>query len=272
MTASASNRGLLLVGHGSRSERGTAEFLSVAARCADRSRPHPCEVCFLELREPSIADGVARLVRRGIRKFTVVPTLLFRAGHARHDIPSTVDDALAGLGEPCRWFAAPPLELHPRLLELSVIRASAALEAAGLRSEDTELLVVGRGGTDRSAHDMCRRYTAALSERLGTRSHGTAFVVTPEEDARPKPALQSLVDRGVTAVLVQPHLLFAGEVLDSISRDVAFVQSAIGTQCRLVQSPHLGASRLVAEALLDVAQGAQPAHEDATAVAHTPAP
>ena len=109
--------GLLLVGHGTREEAGVAEFLAVAELVRQRTATL-VEPCFLELARPMIAEGVARLAERGARRITVVPALLFAAGHAKRDIPLAVAETAVRFPELSVRYAA-PLECHDRVLELS---------------------------------------------------------------------------------------------------------------------------------------------------------
>ena len=95
MTGSESDRGLLLVGHGTVDPCGSTEFMETAADVARVCGGVPVEPCFLELAEPDIQTGVARLAQRGVKHLTVAPLLLFAAGHAKHDIPRGVAAAVA---------------------------------------------------------------------------------------------------------------------------------------------------------------------------------
>lgn len=241
--------GYLVVGHGTRDLAGQAEFREVVQLLADRL-PQPVAAAFLELAQPTIADGLAELHRRGVRQVFVVPLLLFTAGHAKEDVPGEVAQAAAALGMEIVGQAG-ALELHPKLLELSQLRF---LEAVGAGSDisNTRLLMVGRGGSDPTALDMMRRYAQALSASLGMKGE-TAFIAL----ARPTlpEALQDLAASGAEQVVVQPHLLFQGDVLHAINRHVTQIQEACpSTTWRLAE--HLGAHPLLVEAVL--ANMAQP--------------
>ena len=85
--------GLLIVGHGTRSERGLAEFREAVELVARGSPGVPVAGCFLELARPSIKEGMARLVADGCQRIVVLPLLLFAAGHAKQDIPAAVQAA-----------------------------------------------------------------------------------------------------------------------------------------------------------------------------------
>ena len=83
MSSTSDDRGWLIVGHGTRSERGQAEFRQVARQLAE-NLVGPAEHAFLELAQPTIAEGVQRLAERHVREIVVVPLLLFTAGEARY--------------------------------------------------------------------------------------------------------------------------------------------------------------------------------------------
>src|SRR5436190_669000 len=94
------DRGLLLVGHGTRDAEGLAEFASLARLVMERLPEFAVEPCFLELAEPDIPTAVHRLMASGIRQLTVAPLLLFAAGHAKRDIPMTVAEAIKARSGP----------------------------------------------------------------------------------------------------------------------------------------------------------------------------
>ena len=237
--------GYLLVGHGTRDPVGQAEFREVVRLVAERL-PQPVVGAFLELAEPAIAQGLAELCQRGVRRAFVVPLLLFSAGHAKEDVPGEVAQAATKLGLEIVGQSG-ALELHPKLLELSRLRFGDAI--VGLESEvrTTTLLMVGRGGSDAAALDMMRRYTEALSTSLGVAAE-TAFVAL----ARPSlpDALQRLAESGATRVVVQPHLLFAGEVMHAINRQVTEAQHAF-PHIEWLISKHLGPHSLLVDAIVD---------------------
>src|SRR5438876_10639298 len=90
-------QGLLLIGHGTRSESGVRQFLEVADRVAEQAPDQIVEPAFLELAEPSIETAISRLGDRGARSFVTVPLLLFAAGHVKRDIPEAIRQAAASL-------------------------------------------------------------------------------------------------------------------------------------------------------------------------------
>ena len=99
MPENSVNYGLLIVGHGTRSEVGTAQFLALAERIRKSAGGQlAVEPAFLELQQPDIDAAVGNLVAQGVKQLVVMPLLLFAAGHAKEDVPNAVAAALARRG------------------------------------------------------------------------------------------------------------------------------------------------------------------------------
>ncbi len=90
-------KALLLVAHGSRREASNEEVRALARRMA---RDHGggfarVEAAFLELAEPSIAEGIGALAAAGAREVVVLPYFLSAGRHVSQDIPAEVERARA---------------------------------------------------------------------------------------------------------------------------------------------------------------------------------
>jgi sirohydrochlorin cobaltochelatase len=235
MTTLAQLTGLLLVGHGTRSEIGVRQFLAVAARLREKLSPQPVEPAFLELAEPDIDAAVGRLVEQGIQRLVTMPLLLFAAGHAKEDVPRAVKSALARRGmEQIEQVQAAHLGCNPALVELSNLRMREALAVGAHRgrasgkcvsredpgTENLCLLLVGRGSRDETA-------TAQMHEFARLRQRAAGFRTEVAFLAMALPSLQEqltlLAGQGAGQVIVQPHLLFHGDLVDLVERQVAEV-------------------------------------------------
>src|SRR6185437_8531830 len=141
------------------------------------------------LAEPSIEQGVARLIERGVRRIVVQPLLLFSAGHAQRDIPQAVQVAIekvtARRSAPKLESAplvsqVPVLGCHPQLVELSSRRyceARSRLDAARkVPSAETLLLMVGRGSLDAAANAEFARFARLRYEHERPGGLETCFV------------------------------------------------------------------------------------------------
>jgi uroporphyrin-III C-methyltransferase len=114
-------RGVLVVGHGSRRAEANEDVREAAARIAERGEFVLVEPAFLEIEHPNIAEGFARLVQRGAREITVHPYFLSPGRHTRGDIPVEVSEA-ARRHPGINYRITEPLSAHPLVIEASVER------------------------------------------------------------------------------------------------------------------------------------------------------
>ena len=265
----AADLGLLLVGHGTRDTEGLGEFRQLAESFAQAATRVAVEVCFLELAEPTIQQGIARLMERGVRRVIVLPLLLFSAGHAQRDIPQAVRAALEALAKgqasrrngslPDRIWQAPVLACHPDIIELSarryidaVTRADSAaladgMNRTGIPAAKTLLLMVGRGSNAAEANAEFVRFAQSRCEQVPVGELQTCFVAM----ARPTldEGLRMAGSRPFERIVVQPHLLFPGELLHGIRAAVGAARQRAPDRQWIVTEP-LGADGLLVRALL----------------------
>src|SRR5260221_9642312 len=86
------NRGVLVVGHGSRRHEANEDVREATRRIGERGRFGLIEAAFLEIEHPNIREGFARLVERGASEITVHPYFLSPGRHTRGDIPFKLRD------------------------------------------------------------------------------------------------------------------------------------------------------------------------------------
>lgn len=250
----AKHSGLLVVGHGSREEIGLREFLATVDLMRTLADGTPVEPCFLEFAEPTIGAGFRRLVERGVRDVIVSPVLLFAAGHAKRDIPEAVAAAVAqSPGVTARL--AEHLGSAPGLLALSQQRYEEALGRANRAERDftkTTLVLVGRGSHDPESTAEMHAFADARARDLQSADERApavevAFVAMAEP--RLAQVLEQLADSAPRRIVVQPHLLFGGVLLDRIG-DVVREFAGRSPQHEWITTGHLGPHSLVAEALV----------------------
>ena len=228
---------LLLAGHGTRSPDGVAEFHTLVRRVralAAARRPGPAVGGgFIELSPPPISATVADLVAAGHRDLAVVPLVLFDAGHAKTDVPASVNLARAAHpGVRVRYGRA--LGVHPDLVELVDARLRSAVPE-GLR-RDTAVLLVGRGSTDPDANAELHRVARLLWEGREWPLVEPAYVSLT--GPRVPEGLARLHALGARRVAVVPYLLFAG-----------VLERRIGAQARSFAAAHPGTGIVVTRRL-----------------------
>jgi sirohydrochlorin ferrochelatase len=254
---------ILLIGHGTRDTAGISEFLELARMLTERMAPVAVFPCFLELAAPTIAEAVSAAVDAGARYLVAAPVLLFAAGHAKSDIPAALATAAAHMcderGIELSVHQTDVLECHPRLLELSKLRFDEAV-ASPVAANQTELpaattclVMVGRGSFDADAIAAMHRFTALREEASPVHHAEAAFVAM----ASPKygDALRRVATQGFARVVVQPHLLFSGELLKELQYCVAALTKEFPDTQWLLTS-HLGPHALLTDAVESKCQAA----------------
>ena len=216
VTSQDKSRGILLIGHGTRNAAGIAQFYDLCQCVAERLAPVPVEPAFLELQQPDIGQAVSRLIERGCRRLTVLPLLLFAAGHAKRDIPSAVQAAVKQSGAAgIEVRQAAHLGLHPAIVELSRLRGEQALIGLPpLPAEHSCLLLVGRGSGDESATAEMYEFARQRQNAAGGVHAEVAFVAMAQPLLSEQ--LRRLAASEFRRVIVQSHLLFEGDIADSI--------------------------------------------------------
>ena len=234
--------GVVVVGHGTADATGLEEARRLTQLVAGRLPGAAVELGFLELAAPSIAVAVDRLAARGCRGIVAAPLLLFRAGHARRDVPEALAAAAAVHGLAVRQ--AEPLGWHPAIVALARRRREEATAGRGPASA-TRLVFLGRGSSDpRSVCQVCRVALASAGRREPLHL-GFAAAARPTLDE----ALEQAAAAGAERVVVQPHLLFAGHVEGQVAAAVGRGRGA-RPHVEWLQANRLGPDPSVADAVV----------------------
>lgn len=207
-------RALLVVGHGTRSAAGVAEFRAFIERLRRRAEaPYPAVAGgFIELSDPPVDESVGELVSKGHRELAAVPLVLVAAGHGKGDIPAALGrEQVRHPGMTYRY--ARPLGPHPTLLQIVERRVERVLGGADRAA--THVLLVGRGSTDPDANAEIVKVARLLWEGRGYAGVEASFVSLAEPGV---PAgLERLRRLGAERVVVAPYFLFPGVLPDRIT-------------------------------------------------------
>jgi sirohydrochlorin cobaltochelatase len=237
---------VLLVAHGTRQTEGVAEIRALTARVAARLAPAIVEVAYLEFESPNIDEALARLGARGVGEVHVVPLLLFAAGHALVDIPAALSRA-AQRDPKLRLLLAPAFKCSAELLALSHLRCHEALAGGdGVAPERAALVLVGRGSKEPEANAEMARFARLAFERSGLGWLEVCFTALAEP--RLERALATIARLPFDRFIVQPHLLFRGELLDRVVRKVAGIAAEHRADWRV--AGHLGPHELLVDAVV----------------------
>ncbi len=210
--------GVMICGHGSRSESAVAEFAVLADRLPAFLPPDwDLEYGYLEFANPVIRTGLDLLRGRGCERILAVPGMLFAAMHAKNDIPSVLNTYAAMHGIDVRYGRE--LGVDPKLLAAAADRireavARADREDGELSLAETALVVIGRGASDPDANGNVAKIARMLWEGMGFGwcEIGYSGVTFPLV----KPCLEHVARLGYRRVVVFPYFLFTGILVDRI--------------------------------------------------------
>lgn len=204
---------MLVVGHGTRSDSGVAEFNAFMGRLQRRqAAPYRATAGgFIELSRPPVTEAVASLVGQGHRELIALPLVLVAAGHGKGDIPAAlVREQVRHPG--MTYSYGRPLGPHPALLDILEQRIEKAL--GGTERADTHVLLVGRGSTDPDANAEIAKVARLLWEGRGYAGVEPSFVSLADPGV---PAgLDKLRRLGAGRIIVAPYFLFPGILPDRI--------------------------------------------------------
>jgi sirohydrochlorin cobaltochelatase len=214
---------MLLVGHGTRSDAGVAEFGRFVGQVRARAagRVPAVDGGFIELSRPSVADAVARLARPatgGPGPIVAVPLVLTAAGHGKGDIPAALARELArhpGLS----YRYGRPLGPHPVLQDILAARIDAVLARGGdpqvTPRADTLVVLAARGSTDPDANAEIAKVARLLWEGRGYAGVEFCFISLAEPSV--PAALERAVLLGARRIVVAPYFLFPGVLPDRVA-------------------------------------------------------
>lgn len=212
-----SKTGVMICGHGSRSQAAVDEFAVLAKKLPEYLPDWPVDYGYLEFANPVIRDGLDNLRAQGCDRILAVPGMLFAAMHAKNDIPTVLNTYAVQHGISVGYGRE--LGVDPRMIKAASERVQAAVdEANAVRGEvslhETCLVVIGRGASDPDANSNVSKIARMLQEGMGFGwcEVGYSGVTFPLVE----PCLEHVVKLGYRRVVVFPYFLFTGILIDRI--------------------------------------------------------
>ncbi len=240
--------GVMICGHGSRSQAAVDEFAVLAQKLpAYLPADWVTDYGYLEFANPVIRDGLDRLREAGCDRILAVPGMLFAAMHAKNDIPTVLNTYAAKHGIDVHYGRE--LGVDPKMIAAAGARVQQALDQANAVAgevplHDTCLVVIGRGASDPDANGNVAKIARMLQEGLGFGwlEVGYSGVTFPLVE----PCLQHAAKLGYKRIVVFPYFLFSGILIDRIYGFTDQVAAA-HPDIQFVKAGYLGDHRLVLE-------------------------
>ncbi|SLN29991.1 Sirohydrochlorin cobaltochelatase [Pseudoruegeria aquimaris] len=214
----APKTGVMICGHGSRSQAAVDEFAVLAEKLPALLPPEwEVDYGYLEFANPVIRDGLDRLREKGCERILAVPGMLFAAMHAKNDIPTVLNSYAARHGIEVRYGRE--LGVDPKMVAAAAGRIREAVAQADAENgevplEETCLVVIGRGASDPDANANVAKIARLLHEGIGFGwcEVGYSGVTFPLVE----PCLQHAAKLGYRRIVVFPYFLFTGILIDRI--------------------------------------------------------
>ncbi len=209
--------GVMICGHGSRSQAAVDEFAVLARRLPEFLPPDwPVDYGYLEFANPVIRAGLDNLRAQGCDHILAVPGMLFAAMHAKNDIPTVLNTYAAEHGITVQYGRE--LGVDPKMIRAAAERIETALleadKGGAVPRHETCLVVIGRGASDPDANSNVSKIARMLWEGMGFGwcEVGYSGVTFPLVE----PCLEHVARLGYRRVVVFPYFLFTGVLIDRI--------------------------------------------------------
>lgn len=236
---------LLIVGHGSRSAAGVAEYWDLARGVAETAPELDVGCGFIELAGPDLDTAVDRLVERGAASVVAVPLVLLGAGHMKDDGPAALHRGRHRHPD-VRFAYARHLGVHPSILAVAEERIRRAIGEGD--PGRTAVVLVSRGSSDPDANADLYKVARLLWDSRGLALVEPAFV------SLARPSVPDALERcrllGATRIVVVPYFLFTGVLVDRIATQVAD-WAAVHPDVDARPGPHLGADPQIARLVVE---------------------
>ncbi len=232
--------GLLLVGHGSRSDEGAAEMLAIARLVGAALPDVAVDVGFLEMTDPPAGSVLDGLAAAGCGRVVVLPLVLLGAGHAKSDVPAVVLEGRQRHPGVHVHFGS-PLGISRDLVGM-LGGALAAVGGSGL-----PLLVIARGTSDPDANGDAHKVARLLGEWVGAPFVHTAF--TGVTEPRVSDGLEVFARLGYDRMAAAFWFLCTGVLVERARGEIAAFSAATGVE--VIDAGYLGPDPRLVPAIVE---------------------
>lgn len=211
-------KAILFVGHGSRDPEGNDQVRQFVKNIESTwGEALLVETCFLEFELPTINQGIDLCIGKGADNIVVIPIMLLPAGHSKIHIPAAIDKART-LYPDVQFTYGRPIGIHEEAIEILKARLVEINEDVDHPSEDTAVVLLGRGGSDPDANSDLYKMTRLLWEKTNYKLVETAFmgVTSPLIEE----GIERCIKLGARKIVILPYFLFTGILIKRLENMV----------------------------------------------------
>lgn len=113
-------KGILIVGHGSRSKEADEVFFKIVNGVKSKTTSL-VEGCYMEISNPRIPETIEKMYKVGVKEFTIAPYFLYPGIHIKEDIPEilkTIEDKYQDI----KIYMAKPIGYDDLLVDILLNR------------------------------------------------------------------------------------------------------------------------------------------------------
>lgn len=213
---------ILFVGHGSKDPEGNdqvRQFIHNIKGSLDESLL--VETCFLEFELPTIYQGIDTCVEKGAERIVIIPIMLLPAGHSKIHIPAAIDAAKQKYPNVNITYGR-PIGIHEDNITILTTRLSEIGEDVENPSDDTAVILLGRGGSDPDGNSDLYKMSRLFWEKTNYALVEPAFMGVTG------PRLAEGIDRciklGTRKVVILPYFLFTGILIKRLEKMIGQFQ------------------------------------------------
>lgn len=206
-------KAVLYICHGTRVKAGAKQAADFIRRTMPLVKADIQEICYLELSEPSIEEGVRACVERGATEIIAVPFLLLTAGHAKVDIPQDLAKAVAPYPALTVRYGR-PLGVHPQMIDVLMDRMNRAADA----QPDATVLLVGRGSSDPLTKQDFAEILSLFKQKTGLEDVHVSYMAACDPPFEEE--LKRLAALRPKQLFILPYILFSGVLMKTMGRAI----------------------------------------------------
>lgn len=254
----STNDKVILLGHGSKSITAKNSFIELVNAYKKHSTlisKYQLSYAFLELSQPSLEEINFQCRRKETKtKILIIPLLLFAGKHTKEDIPSIINKVSKNFPE-LSFYLSQAFGIHKKLAQLAhkrvcQIKSSSNDKINGINKNF--LIYLGRGFREESSKkEFNKQFELFIklsndnkdpSQKFSKDNALTCFVDLSNPSLGD--ALAEAIARDAKRIVIVPHLLFFGRLLENIETQLKLVRKK-NHDIRIDLAPPLGSDKLI---------------------------